>query len=361
MGQTLRDSLIIFDEVQNYPKARELIKYLVKDGRYDYIETGSLISIKNNVKDIQIPSEERVIQMTPMDFEEWLWANGDMDTMPAIMEHFEKREPFGQTMHRVMTDKYRQYMQVGGMPGAVSTFLENHDMVEVENAKRDILALYRRDMRKNSDPDATQLIFDNLPELLSSHCKVFSPGALVRGSVTSDYSKAFDWLFESKILNRCVSNTDPNAAMNMGNRSIRFKKYLLDTGLLITLALDVGTLDRTVVVEFAKSNLGINEGMLLENMVAQELTTSGHKLFFSEFYDKEDDKHLYEVDFIMVNDGKIVPIEVKSSYSGRHASLDRFIEKYRKRLGQPFVIHQKDLKVGEDGIIYIPVYMASLL
>ncbi|NLL95412.1 MAG: ATP-binding protein [Thermoplasmatales archaeon] len=362
-GVTLktRESLFIFDEVQKYPRARELIKYFVKDGRYDYLETGSLISIRENVKDIQIPSEEEAIQLNPMDFEEWLWANGDEGTMDRIRWHYENREPLGQTMHRVIMDKFRLYMITGGMPGSVSAFLANRQITDSESVKRQILRLYSEDMHKNRKNSlALTAIFDTIPGRLSARNKVFRPGTVSNGTLTADYEEAFDWLSESKIVSICVSNTDPGPAMNLHNDPGRFKVYLLDTGLLITLAFDVGAVDESVFVNLAKSKLGINEGMLFENMVAQALVSSGHRLYFHEFYRNGNGKNLYEVDFVLVKGNKIVPVEAKSSISSRHASLDAFMGKYGMRISEAIVVHQKDLRV--DGkITYLPIYMAALL
>lgn len=361
-GVSLKEhkSLVIFDEIQKFPRARELIKYLVKDGRYDYIETGSLISIRENVKDIQIPSEEESLRMNPMDFEEWLWANGESGTMDAIRSHFESRTPLGQTMHRVMLEKFRLYMTVGGMPGAVSAFLGSHDMAESESVKRQILRLYRSDMMKiPKDSGRASALFDSIPAMLSSHRKAFRPGTVEEGSLTGEYAGCMEWLKESGIAIKCSSNTDPSIAMNLSNGD-RFKVYLLDTGLLISLAFDVGVVDSSVFADLAQSKLSLNEGMLFENMVAQELVSSGVALYFHEFYRDGDPKHLYEVDFILVRGRKITPIEVKLSSSRRHVSLDMFCEKYRNRIDEAFVIHSKDLRV-DGSMTYVPIYMASLI
>ena len=356
-----RDSLIVFDEVQKYPKARELIKYLVEDGRYDYIETGSLISIKENVKNIQIPSEEDYIHMGPMDFEEWLWANDDTMTMDYIRDRFDKMEPLGQVMNRVVMDKFRLYMITGGMPGAVSAYIGDHNLMQSEKVKRQILDLYRNDIhKKEKKPEMTLKVFNAIPEFLSMKKKVFRPGVVNQDSKTDDYSDALEWLSESKIVNICTCNTDPNSAMNLNNNSDRLKAYLLDTGLLITLAFDVGVLDENVFIDLAKSRLNVNEGMIFENMAAQTLVSSGHKLYFSEFYADKSDKNLYEVDFLLVKKNKLTVIEAKSSYSSSHASLDKFINKYGKRIEKVYVVHSKDLRI-DGNITYIPLYMASLL
>ena len=360
-----RDSLIVFDEVQKYPRARELIKYLVQDGRYDYLETGSLISIKANVKDIQIPSEEedveQIVTMYPMDFEEWLWANSDHATADLIRSNYIDREPLG-PMHKVVMDKYRLYMMTGGMPGAVSAYLKDHDLTAAERVKRQIITLYRNDILKNTkDPNLTLSLFDSVPSMLSAHSKVFSPGKISEGTLSKDYQEAFEWLFESMILLKCVKNNNPNILMNLDNDASRFKAYLMDTGLLLTMALDTGVVDRSVFAGIAKSKFGLNKGMLFENMVAQELRFNDRKLYFSEFYSNGDEKHLYEVDFITIRKIKLVPVEVKSSSnSSRHKSLDLFIGMNEKKIGESFVVHPKDLMVA-DGITYVPIYMASLL
>lgn len=356
-----RKSLIVFDEVQNYPKARALIKYLVADGRYDYIETGSLISLKENVKDITIPSEEEPIQMYPMDFEEWLWANGDENTMDLIRGHFRSLEPFGNTVHSILLEKYRLYMITGGMPASVAAYLEKHDIRDSEKIKRQIIALYKADMHKNLEKGViTEKIFESIPSRLAARNKVFRPGDAVAGGLTEELQYQFDWLSESKIINMCLSNTDPNPAMNLNNDFRRFKTYLLDTGLLITLAFDTGIVDESVFVSLAKSDLSINEGMLFENMVAQELVSAGHRLYFHEFYLEHDDKHLCEVDFILVKKKKLIPVEVKSARSTKHKSLDRFMDKYSARLGKVYVVHSADIQT--DGkITYLPIYMAPLL
>ena len=357
-----RKSLIIFDEVQRYVRARELIKYFVMDGRYDYLETGSLISIKKNVKDIQIPSEEESVQMNPMDFEEWLWANGDQETYDVIRDHFTRRVPLGQTMHGAVMRKYRTYMIVGGMPAAVAAFVNTHDISASERIKRQIIKLYREDMMKIPDGygERALAVFDRVPEMLSSHRKVFRPGTVEPGTVSDDYAESISWLCEAKVVNKCISNSDPSPAMNMTNRSESIKLYMLDTGLLMTIAFDVGNLDESVLVDFAKSRISVNKGMLFENAVAQSLVAAGTNLYFHEFYLDGDDKHIYEVDFILVRGPKIIPVEVKSSQSNRHTSFDRFLEKFRKRIDEAFVVHTKDLRM--DGkVTYVPVYMAQML
>lgn len=243
----------------------------------------------------------------------------------------------------------------------MSAFLRNHDLNEAEAVKRQILTLYRNDIRKfGRDPELALMLFDSTPEILSSHSKVFRPSMIEDGTLTEKYLGAFEWLFESKMLMRCVCNRDPSLSMNTGNDPTRFKAYLLDTGLLITMAFDTGVVDGSVFAGFAKYRFGINEGMFFENSVAQQLVSSGHRLFFSEFHRKGDYKHLYEVDFIVPKGIKIVPVEVKSSGHSRHVSLDMFVDMHRGRIGRTVVVHPKDYATG-GGVDYIPVYMAGLL
>ncbi len=358
------ESLVVFDEVQRYPKARQLIKYLVMENDYSYIETGSLISIKENVKDIQIPSEEMSMEMFPMDFEEFLWANGDDSTMDIIRSSMESMTPLGSPMHESIMEKYRTYMLVGGMPQAVSKYISTKDMDKVELVKREILKLYHEDMMKIKSGNGVLAanVFNHIPGFLSSHRKVVSPGKIRSGTDMSDYATSIMWLKESKTCIICSNSTDPNPAMNL-NTDIGSKKcYMCDTGLLMTASFESGNLERRdVYLQFLKGRLSMNEGMLFENAVAQSLASAGCTLYFHEFYMKGDEKRLYEVDFVMAQGKKVIPIEVKSSMSSRHVSLDRFVEKYGpKRVKNPMVVHTKDLRI-DGGIIYVPVYMASLI
>ncbi len=357
------DSLVVFDEVQKYPPARELIKYLVKDTNYCFIETGSLISIKQNVKNIQIPSEEMKIQMYPMDFEEFLDACGDVVTIQMLREAFTKHEPVGRLLHNTAMEKFRTYLLVGGMPQAVSTYLETRDMDQVETSKRAIIDLYREDMLKIERGNGIHAaeMFEKTPSMLSRHKKVFSPSIIKQGTSTSDYETSLYWLTSAKICNRCIETSDPNPAMNICLDEKKFKCYLLDTGLLLTLAFDRGDLKkRDAYMAFLKGKLSMNEGMIFENAVAQMLVAAGAELHFHEFYKKGDDRHLYEIDFVLADGKKVIPIEVKSANSTPHASLDEFIAKYRKIVKDPVVIHPRDLRIA-DGIAYIPIYMTPFL
>lgn len=330
---------------------------------YRFIETGSLISIKQNVKDILIPSEEMRMQMNPMSFEEFLEATGDTTTMPLLREAYRNREPVGRIFHEATMEKFRRYLLVGGMPKAVSTYIATGSMSKVEEAKRAIISLYRDDMLriKRGNGEYAGEMFETIPAMLSKHKKVFSPGMVMPGTSVSDYESSAFWLASSKICNRCVETSDPNPAMNICIDRGRYKCYLLDTGLLMTLAFDTGILDqRDVYLAFLKGRLSMNEGMIFENAVAQMLVSAGADLHFHEFRYRGDDVNTCEVDFVMACGGKVMPIEVKSASSSSHVSLDRFIDKYGRIVRDPVVIHPKDFRT--DGkILFMPVYMTPFL
>lgn len=351
-----RESVIIFDEVQKFPLARQLIKQLVEDGRYDYIETGSLISIKKNVEDIVIPSEEMPMELHPMDFEEFLWAMGNETTVPLIRECFAKREPLGFDAHRRIMDLYTTYMIVGGMPQAVASFLEDNDFESVEKSKRTILNLYRNDAVKIN----ARRILTMVPAFLSRHEKTFSPGMVRKGSATRDYLDAVEWLGESKMVNICIRSSDPGPAVDLTLDENSFKVYMLDTGLMITQAFITNVADRRKLYDdLLRGRLNVNLGMVFENMVAQELTMTGHSLVFAKF-EHDDSNYLQEVDFVIPEGGKVIPVECKSGVSTRHVSLDRFLNKYGKSVKHAYVVHGKDLRVDGD-ITYIPIYMTMFI
>ena len=351
-----RESVIVFDEVQKFPLARQLIKQLVEDGRYDYIETGSLISIKKNVEDIVIPSEEMPMELHPMDFEEFLWAMGNETTVPLIRECFAKREPLGFDAHRRIMDLYTTYMIVGGMPQAVASFLEDNNFESVEKSKRTILNLYRNDAVKIN----ARRILTMIPAFLSRHEKTFSPGMVRKGSATRDYLDAVEWLGESKMVNICIRSSDPGPAVDLTLDENSFKMYMLDTGLMITQAFITNVADRRKLYDdLLRGRLNVNLGMVFENMVAQELTMTGHSLVFAKF-EHDDSNYLQEVDFVIPEGGKVIPIECKSGVSTRHVSLDRFLNKYGKSVKHAYVVHGKDLRVDGD-ITYIPIYMTMFI
>lgn len=355
-------SLIVFDEVQKYPKARELIKYLVKDGRYDYIETGSLITLKQNTRKIQIPSEEMHLRMFPMDFEEWCWACGFEDTYKIIRDAYVNMEPLIEPIHRSVMEQFKTYMLTGGMPQAVSKYAETKDMAAVETVKKIILDLYRDDMSKIGGSAGTKAkaIFEEIPTMLSTHRKNFRPGIIRKNSRQTFFASGIEWLTSARICEKCKLTTDPDLTGNLNNGE-PFKCYMLDTGLLMSLAFDNGVLSMPEVYSaFTKGRLSINEGMLFENVTAQLLCSSGKELQYVELKEKENDKNVHEIDFVLPKGKKIIPIEVKSSVSSKHKSLDFFMEKYARRVDKAVIVHSKNMK--DDGkILYLPIYMTSLL
>lgn len=360
-------SLIIFDEIQFCPRARSAIKHLVADHRFDYIETGSLISIKKNVKDIMLPSEEHAIEMYPMDFEEFLWAMGDEMMMPFIKMQFENRKPM-EAFHRKALDYFRQYMIVGGMPQAVQTYVDTRDFDKVDERKRDILSIYRNDIRKYADNQETKVaaIFEELPGQLQKHEKKFRLADLQSHARMRDYSEAFFWLSDAKIINCCYNSTEPSIGLKLNEERTTLKCYMGDTGLLISHAFDErGIVTSELYQKLMFDKLEVNEGMLVENIVAQMLRAAGHKLyFFSKYSAKEADERM-EIDFLIAKPTitsrhNISPIEVKSGSHYTITSLKKCIKKYDKQLATPYVLHDKDLKV-EDGIMYLPLYMTPLL
>ena len=358
-----RDSLIIFDEVQKYPAAREAIKFLVEDGRYDYIETGSLISIHENVENIIIPSEEEKIQMYPMDFEEFCWALGDNSTVPYIRECFSARKPMGNEMHRVAMSLFRQYMVVGGMPRVVKTYAESKQFSQVELEKKLIIDLYREDIGKKSNKNRRKVIalFDSLPSELSRHDKVFTLASVDQNAKAINYEDAFFWLEDSMIANICFNSTEPKVGLNLNTGRTTLKCYMGDTGLLVNMAIGENNfIEDDIYKALLVDRLHINEGMFAENVVAQMLRANGHKLFFHTFYDKDSSKNRQEIDFLIRDGKKISPIEVKSSDSSQHASLDKLIKKYHSYLGKKYIINTKDYR-EEDNIIFIPLYMTICL
>ena len=369
-GKTLytRDTLIVFDEVQQYPKARAAIKYLVKDGRYDYIETGSLISIKKNVEGIVIPSEEEHIKMFPMDFEEFLWAMGEEMLMPFIKDCFERKKPLGQLMHRRAMDYFRLYMIVGGMPQAVEKYVETRDFAKVDKLKRRILELYRSDISKYAKGYDTKVksIFEEIPSQLQKHEKKFRLSALKEGARARDYETAFFWLDDAMIINSCYNTTEPNVGLNLNKDTNTMKCYMADTGLLISHAFDTNEIvSEDLYRKILLDKLEMNSGMIVENIVAQMLRTAGHKLFFYSNASMTDKDSRMEIDFLIAKSKittrhNISPIEVKSSVRYTLTSLRKCIAKYGSYLSTAYVIHPADLK-EEDNIVYLPLYMCPLL
>lgn len=357
------ESAIIFDEVQLCPEARSLIKYLVADGRYYYLETGSLISLKKNVQDIVIPSEELKLEMGPLDFEEFCLAMGDMVTADAIYEHYRTLKPFGDDMHRMLLKRFRTYLMVGGMPQAVIAYLNGEDFEAADRAKRGILELYTDDTHKFGDGNDAKVlaILEAIPGQLDKKNKRFFLSHLSENARGRSYEDAFAWLKESKIANLCFNVTDPSVGLKLTEDMTNVKCYLLDTGLLCTQAfLSKSYLNNEIYHALLFDKLNVNEGMIVENYVAQALRARGYELFFYAANDDVTRMNDMEVDFIIVQDKKLNPIEVKSGGYNRHSSLDKFKEKFGKKVGVRYVLHTRDLKVEGD-VVYLPVYMAMCL
>ena len=363
-----RASLIVFDEVQCHPAARAAIKYLVKDGRFDYIETGSLVSIKKNVKDITIPSEEEAIQMHPMDFEEFLWAMGEETLMDYIRLQFGNLKPMGQDMHRTAMTWFRQYMIVGGMPQAVQKYAETRDFEKVDRQKRIILNLYRNDIHHYADRQETKVaqIFDEIPSQLQRHERKFSLSDLKKNARYREYDSAFFWLADSKVVNVCYNSSEPNIGYRLTRDGNTLKCYMADTGLLISHSFDEnGVVSAEIYKKLMLDKLEINAGMLVENVVSQMLVAAGHKLYFFSSYSKEDGDSRMEIDFLISKPTptarhNVSPIEVKSGKNYTLCSLRKFREKYAPMLHRPYVLHAADVTEA-DGIVYLPLYMTPLL
>ena len=363
-----RDSLIIFDEVQLYPRARSAIKYLVADGRYDYIETGSLVSIRNNVDNILIPSEEQHLKMYPMDFEEFLWAMNNGNMMELIKKCFDTKKPLGESLHRKAMDCFRQYMIVGGMPQAVFEYVETKDFNKVDQIKRNILNLYRDDIKKHAGKYSLKVesIFDSIPSQLSRHEKKYRITSLDKDAKSRDYEDAFVWLNDAMIINYCFNTTEPSIGLSLNTDNSTLKCYMADTGLLISHSFsEKGLVSEEVYKKILFDKLEYNGGMIIENIVSQMLVANGHKLFFYSNSSRDNSLDRMEIDFLITksnitNRHNISPIEVKSGKNYTLVSLNKFRKKYQEQLGVAYIIHTGDLK-EEDGVIYLPLYMTMLL
>ena len=365
---TPRKSLIIFDEVQMFPQARAAIKYLVADGRYDYMETGSLISIRENVKNIVIPSEERSVCMYPLDFEEFAQNLGEELLVDYIKKCFNDRKPLEQGMHERAMLLFQQYILVGGMPKPVSLFIENDkNFAEADKEKRDILNLYREDIMKiNSQYRAKVLsIFDQIPGFLSQHEKRVVFKQVQEGSRSNQYEETFFWLADSMVSNECFLCNDPNVGLSINETRGYVKCYMGDTGLLVSHAFDENELlEDEVYKQIIAGKLHINQGMLYENVIAQMLVANGHKLYFYTHYNKDKHRNDIEIDFLISNNSKmnykLYPIEVKSAKKYTTTSFDGFRQKFKKRIGDSYIIHPKNFSIN-DGVICIPPYMTMML
>ncbi|MDY2589506.1 MAG: AAA family ATPase [Agathobacter sp.] len=355
-----RDSVIIFDEVQLCPMARQAIKALVEDHRYDYIETGSLISIKKNVKDILIPSEERKISMYPMDYEEFLWAIGDETSFALLKKCFEMNQAVGDTINRKQIRQFRLYMLVGGMPQAVNTYIETNNFRLVDEVKRDILNLYESDFAKIDSTGRLAMLFDAIPAQLNKNASRFQASALLGGERSDKILELIAELKDSKTVLVSYNVNDPNAGLSNTRDLSRYKLFLSDTGLFVTLMFKDKDFTENVIYEKLLSDkLSVNLGYLYENIVAQCLTASGNELFYHTIMN-EKSKHNYEIDFILSRKNKIVPLEIKSSGYKTHKSLDVFSDKFSDRILKRYLVYTKDISKDQD-IFCIPVYMVPYL
>ncbi|MDY4788652.1 MAG: ATP-binding protein [Bacilli bacterium] len=363
-----RNSVIIFDEVQMFPQARAAIKYLVLDGRYDYIETGSLISIKENIKNIVIPSEERHISMYPLDFEEFCYALNEDIIIDYIKTCFKEKKPLEESLHKKAMLLFKQYMLVGGMPMPVIKYIENDkSFFEADKEKRDILSLYREDIMKIKSQYRSKVlaIFDQIPGLLSKHEKRVVFKDIKTGSQADQYEETFFWLADSMISNECFLCNDPSVGLSINEDRTYIKCYLCDTGLLVSHAFDENELlSEEVYKQILLDKLSLNEGMLYENVIAQMLVANKHKLYFYTHYNVNKHRNDMEIDFLLSNNSKLkyklYPIEVKSSKKYSTTSLLRFKEKYKNRIGGCYIIHPKNLSV-KNNIVCIPPYMTFML
>lgn len=365
-----RESLIVFDEVQRFPPARELIKYLVADGRYDYVETGSLISIRKNVEGIVIPSEERRLEMAPLDFEEFCWAMGEGQLADLIRRSFEELKPLPDALHKRATRLWREYMLVGGMPQAVVSYVEERDFAAVDYVKRGILSLYLDDMGKYGNGDASRVrsVFAQVPGQLAKHEKKFTLASVDSSARMREYDSAFFWLEDAKLVNVCRNSTDPNVGLGLHEDGASLKCYQADTGLLVSQAFaDSAEMLGEVYREIMLDNLSINEGMLVENAVAQQLKAHGRPLYFYSRYDRGNARGTMEIDFLIVRGydnaamkPRISPVEVKSTKRYGTSSLDKFRASFGKRLGTEYVLHPRQLQVEGDRV-YLPLYASFCL
>ena len=363
------DALVVFDEVQRFPPAREFVKYLVQDGRYHFAETGSLISIRRNVEGIVIPSEEEVLELDPLDFEEWLWAMGEAGLADAIRAAFDALSPLDDAIHRMAIRLFREYLLVGGMPQVVAAYARRKDFEDADRAKRRILKLYGEDIGKFAESDRMRVeaMFQGIPGQLSKHEKKFTLASIGKNARYREYAGALRWLESSRTVNVCRSATDPSVGMALSAEDESFKVYMADTGLLCAHAFaDRARTPNELYRAVLFDKLGINEGMLVENYVAQQLRASGRRLFFYSAYSTEPADRM-EVDFLAVREysdagfkPRVSPIEVKSTNRYGTKSLEKFRAKFGKHVGTEYVLHPKQL-LDEGRRVYLPLYMAHLL
>jgi hypothetical protein len=354
-----RNTVIVFDEVQKYPIARQAIKALVEDGRYDYIETDSLISIRKNVENIIIPSEEEVLSMHPMDYEEFLWALGYDDTMDLLRDAWQKKRGFGDAVNRRLMRDFRLYMLVGGMPQAVSKYIDTKDLSAVDKIKRTIIRLYRNDFQKIDKTGKAMAMFMSIPSQLASNYNRFRPSASIDKTRAEQVDNLIFMMNDSKTVNVCYNANDPNIGLDLSTNRSAYKMYIADTGLFVTLAFwDKDFTENIIYQKLLNDSLSVNLGYVYENVVAQMLVASGNRLFYYTFPDEN--KHNYEVDFLLSTCFKLCPIEVKSEGYNTHKSLDEFCDKYSSRIGNRYLVYTKDLRRDKETIM-LPAYMAGLI
>lgn len=357
-----RESVVVLENVQHFPRARAAVKYLVEDGRYDYIETGTYVSVYNNVKDIIIPSEEDELPLDPLDFEEFMWACGDEVTVPFIRDRFENMEP-SDILHRTLLERFGKYMLVGGMPEAVLAFVGTHDLSAVEETKRSVLGTMADDIAglPRSGPARVRGILENIPSELRRRGKGFRITSVSGNARTEDYEGAFHWLSEGHIVNQSLCAGDPGPYGYTLASPPRRRCYMADTGLLVTLSLNGGDAAGSDIHRgILTGDLGIRDGMFLENVAAQELHASGHDLSYYARYDRKSGRNEMEIGFLLYGDNGIRPVDVSPSKRIARRSLDRFIERFGGRVDQAYILSVRDLCV-KDGLVVLPVYMASLL
>lgn len=356
---TTRESVIVFDEVQLCPTARQAIKYLVADGRYDYIETGSLISIKKNVKNIVIPSEETRIEMFPMDYEEFLWAQGDTATMPLNKMFFDRRVPLQQA-HRIKMRNLRLYMLIGGMPQAVSEYLQTNNLSKVDTVKREIIELYLDDFRKIDATGRASQLFAAIPSELNRNTSRYKVSSVLPDSAKRNIAEVLQDMKDSMVVNFAYHANDPNVGFSLHSDESRYKMFVADTGLFITLAFwDKSQTENIIYEKLLNGKLSADLGYVYENLIAQMLVAAGNRLFYYTFPHETSHK-CYEVDFLISRGNKICPIEVKSSGYKTHASLDAFCKKFSNRVLHSYLIYTKDLEI-EDSTIMLPAYMTPFI
>lgn len=355
-----RKSVIIFDEVRLAPKARQAIKYLVKDGRYDYMETGSLISIRKNVRDILIPSEEVKLHMFPMDYEEFRWALGDTATIRLLQGCFHGRTSMGDATNRKLMRDFRLYMLVGGMPQAVAAYLETNNLEKVDSVKRSIITLYEDDFNKIDPTGNASKMFRQIPAQLTNNANRYLAWSATDGTRNSVLAEIISEIKESMVVNMAYHANDPSAGMALHQDPNKYKMFTGDTGLFVTLAFwDRKFTDNTIYHKLLSDKLSTDLGYVYENVVAQMLKAAGHELYYYTF-PTESGKHNYEVDFLIADGDKVSPVEVKSSGYKAHTSLDAFCMKFSSRIRNKYLVYTKDLRKDGD-VLYLPVYMTMFL